>query len=306
MQISPVFKQVFISFAAFHLVIADVWAGDWTSFPLAGEASIAYDHFRSLPDGSWNGNTGAYVGLNLATEVPCLSCFGIQLGGSYGIYDWTGRASVPEHQNEVQQQAFLTVGIFRRTPCDSGFNFGVVYDWTANKNLGAFALNPNFDQVRFQVGYLMNCSDEFGFWGTAYLSKAHKTSEEIPVTFRAFGQANLFWKHYFANCAWTMVWAGVPYNRGLMFAPGRDGQFLVGASFNVPLTQCLSISGHAMYMRPRSGPAYIESINDAVNICFGLTYAFGNGEASECDCDVGPYMPIADNSNFITDTNLNF
>lgn len=324
MRLHTNFMQVFISFFAFQLILTNCYSaedcdGEYNrfyateasscldsclSFPLVAEATIAYDHFRSLPDGSWNGNNGAYIGVNLATTLPYVSDlgFGAQVGGSYGVYDWSGRGSAAEHRNSAQQQGFLTVGIFKKT-CDcSGINFGLVYDWMANKNIGVFALNPHFDQVRFQVGYLFNGSDEVGFWATAPISKSHKSTNGIPVTFRAMGQANLFWKHTFSNCAWTALWAGAPYNRGLMFSPGRDGQYLIGASFYAPLTASLSISGHGLYMHPRSKNQ--KSNNDAVNICIGLTYTFGNSQG--CQCNAAPYMTVADNSNFITDTNLNF
>lgn len=328
----PVFMQLFLPLIAFHMVLSaheyapeyhygveEYYIDDccchsnaWLLFPVAGDVSIAYDNFRSLPDGSWTGNTGGYVGANLGTELPFLSCygFGVQLGGSYGIYDWSGRGSAAgfNDENDLQQQGFVTAGIFRKTKCCSGLNFGVVYDWMVNTNFGVFALDPEFDQIRYQAGYLFNARDEFGLWGTAALRTVQKSIDFIPVSFRGISQINLFWRHYFCSTAQTMIWVGLPYNNGLMFGSKKDGKVILGGCFKVPLNRCFSIEGHGVYMWPRDGAPEVRSLNDASNITFGLTYTFGNDRARECDDAYGayPYMPIADNSRFISDTSLNY
>ena len=143
------------------------------AFSVAGDISLGYDNFRGLPDGSWNGNTGGFIATNIGTDLPFLSCYGlgVQLGASYGLYDWSGRGSVPgvTNDNDLQQQGFVSVGIFRKTHCCYGLNWGIIYDWMINKNLGVFASSSEFDQMRFQAGYLIHACDEFGFWGTAAL-----------------------------------------------------------------------------------------------------------------------------------------
>ena len=281
---------------------------DYCPFPFEGDFTIAFDNFRSLPEGSYEGNTGAFASLNLATAVPFFSChgFGVQLGSSYGVYDWSGRTSqIIGNNKEVQQQTFLTTGLFRRTPFCSGINFGLVYDWMFNDNFGEFALSPTLAQFRFSGSYLFCCNNEFGLWGTVDTETAHKSTEGIPVSFRAISQINLFWQHYFANCANTVVWVGLPYKRSLMFSSGLAGRFILGASFRVPLTECLSIDGHASYMRPKSIHGPTEANDYASNICFGLTYSFGC--SSKCiDKGFRPMMPVANNSNFISDTNINY
>lgn len=56
------------------------------SLSIEGDATFAFDNFRSLPEGSWEGNNGAFLSLNL--KVPLPSSFLVQLAGSYGLYDW--------------------------------------------------------------------------------------------------------------------------------------------------------------------------------------------------------------------------
>jgi len=272
--------------------------------PYACEIGIGYDYFRSLPEGDWEGNTGGLVDLNACALVPYLTEYGIgvQGGGSYGVYDWSGRGSSPSgSQTSTQQQAFVTGAIYRQTPCCSGVNAGIAYDWMWNKNAGVFALDSSIAQLRFQGGYLYNQTDEWGVWGTLDVLTAHKESEGIPVSFRAISQINLYWEHRFANCVRTMIWAGLPYKKSLMFSSGRAGQYILGASFRSPLAYGFSIDGHASYMKGHSASGSLKQRNYAANLFIGLTWAFGDQ-----NCGVEPYMPIGNNSNFLTDTNVTF
>jgi hypothetical protein len=267
---------------------------------MGGEATIAFDFFRSLPEGSWAGNSGAFASLNGAVREEQYG-MGAQLGGSYGLYDWDGRGSnTPGNTTAFQQQAFITGGPFRMTSECSGLNAGVVYDLMLNKKFGVFALNPIIGQVRGQIGYLIRAENEVGFWGTVDTQTAHKETSQIPVRFRAICQANVFWTHYFKNTAQTMVWIGTPYRRGLMYTSGRAGNYIVGASFRAPLTSTLSIVGHGSYMGARANPAIQKSRNYAANVSFGLNYSFG-----PCNREQRSYLPLADNSNFLVDTTLN-
>lgn len=281
---------------------APKFSGHCPSFPIGGDAALAFDYFRSLPDGSWAGNTGAYASLNSAAAISKENYgFGAQLGGSYGLYDWDSRGSnTTGNTKALQQQAFITLGLFRRTPFSSGFNAGLVYDAMFNKEFGVFALNPILGQVRAQLGYLIQWGNEVGIWGALDTQTAHKETSEIPVKYRAISQFNLFWTHYFKNLAQASVWVGTPYRRGLMYNSGRAGTYIVGASFRAPLTRTLSIVGHGAYMGARSGSAFKESSNYGANATFGINYSFGG-----CKAGQRPYLPLADNSNFLVDANLN-
>jgi hypothetical protein len=269
---------------------------------VGGDAALALDYFRSLPEGSWAGNSGALASLNLAIGIPKENYgFGAQLGGSYGLYDWNERGSTTtENSKALQQQGFITLGLFRVTPYCSGFNAGIVYDWMLNKKFGAFASNPNLGQLRGQFGYLIKGGNEVGVWSAISTQTSHKKISEIPVRFRSISQVNAYWIHYFKNFGHIMLWAGTPYRRGLMYSSGRAGNYIFGASFRAPLTRALSIIGYGSYMGSRGGSAFQESSNYASNVCFGLNYSFGG-----CKAGQRPYLSLANNSNFMVDTNLN-
>lgn len=268
------------------------------------EVGVGYDYFRSLPEGDWEGNTGALASINTSMPAPYLCDYGIgiQAGGSYGVYDWSGRGSSPSgRQTNAQQQVFTTAAIFRRTPCCSGINVGLAYDWMWNKYFSVFGLQSSFSQLRVQGGYVVDQTDEYGVWGTLDVHTSHRHSQGIPVSFRAISQVNLYWEHRYENCAKTMVWVGLPYKRSLMYSSGRAGKYILGASFHAPLSCRWSIDGHASYMRGHSAPGALKQRNYAANLCLELKWAFGDTE-----CGFEPYMPIGNNSNFISDMSVNF
>lgn len=269
---------------------------------IAGEVGLGYDFFRSIPDGDWDGNTGGYASFNLAKQLPCNN-FGVQFGGSYGLYDWQGRGSAPSsRQGRIQQQLFLTGGVFRLTQCQSGFNGGVVYDWMWNQGYGLCGVQTSFGQVRLQGGYLCRCTNEYGLWGTIDTNRSHRDCLGVPLIYRSLAQVNAYWKHIFKNQANTVVWAGVPYKRSLSYSTGRAGKFIIGGSFHAPLNGRFCIDGYASYMVPHSSKSsFYKERYYAANICIELKYFFGDHYNA-----VEPYMPIGNNSNFIADTNFSY
>jgi len=272
---------------------------------VAGEFSIAYDDFRGISEGTWNGNTGSVFMVNFGTSL--YDTLGVQGGGSYGVYDWYGRSStVSNNPGSVQSQGFITTGLFYKTPCLSGLQAGVVLDWMFNENFGVFGLDPNFGQLRFQAGYLLNGCQEFGILGTTNLRTAHETAFEIPISYRAVAQVSLFWRRFFRNCSEAMFWVGIPYNESLMFSGKRSGQYIAGAALRAPLTSSLSLEAHGVYMGPPGNSSVPHFVNYSANVCIGLSYAFGTGSKERCDQWLArPYLPVANNSNFLVDASLN-
>lgn len=268
--------------------------------PVEVDLSLAFDDFRSLPEGSWNGNMGAFASLNLRGDLP--RSFALQVGGSYGIYDWNGRSSTPyKRSGAVQQQGFITGAFSWETPCRFGIKAGFAYDCMFNRNFGLFAENPFLDQVRGQLGYLFLKRHEFGAWATYGIHTSHEEAQHISLKFRGISQVNLFYCNYFSRGGYAMIWGGTPYRRGLMFSSGRPGAYTIGARLSAPLSTCWTLFGHAAFMGGRSTSAIPSSSNNASNVSVGLTYFFGRRKIQQT-----PYMNIADNSNFLVDTNQNF
>ena len=269
-----------------------------SSFPIGGDISLGADSFRSLPEGSYSGNVGAVVALNLACALHRQG-IGVQGGGSFGVYEWDGRAST--ESKALQLQGFATAGLFRMTPQVSGINAGACYDWNIEGKYGVFGLSPTLTQLRGQFGYLFNGNNEFGILGAYAMDTAHEKANALPVDFKAISQVSVFWRNIFRNRGETMLWAGSPYEKGLMYRSGRAGIYIAGASFKAPLTHCLSMYGHGIYMGARKGSAAVKSRNYAANVSIGLTYSFGGVKAGS-----RPYFSLANNSTFLVDTNTNY
>jgi hypothetical protein len=268
--------------------------------PVEIDLSLGLDDFRGIYSGSWQNAFGALSALNLT--VPVAYSFSAQLAGSYGLYDWAGRSSTPfKNSKTLQQQGFITIASSWQTKSRSGWNAGVAYDWMLNKNFGLFAVDPRFDQVRGQLGYLFKGGNELGAWAAYGIQTDHKHSQNIPLKFRGISQVNLFWSHYFKTHGYAMLWVGTPYRRGLRYTSGRAGRFIIGAQFSIPVTHSLSIEGHGSYMDPREGSGVVPAKNFGANLYFGITYAFGKRRIAK-----SPYMTLANNTNFLADTNQNF
>lgn len=266
--------------------------------PIEVDLTLALDDFRSLPEGSWNGNWGAFAALNIKAFFPYN--IATQLAGSYGLYDRAGRAFPPfVNDSSRQQQGFITLAFSRQVTC-SGINAGIAYDWMLNKNFGIFALNPFLNQIRGQFGYLIRGGNELGLWGTYGIQTSHQESQNIPFQFRGISQVNLFWCHYFKNNGYTTLWAGMPYRRGLMYDSGRPGTYTFGLQFSVPMTHSFSIEGHGAYMGARGNSGLEHAKNYASDLSIGLTYSFGKRRMKQ-----SPYMTLGNNSNFMVDTNQN-
>ncbi len=282
-------------------LIATIFISFFGIQPLLGgyslDLSTSYDHFRGIPDGSWNGNTGAVFAANGGMSLS--DCIGVQAGGSYGLYNWDGRGNVVFANPQTSEQiGLVTAGVYGSFMNWTG---GIVYDGMYTKNFSIFDVTSCMDQLRFQAGYVL-CGEEVGVWGTHYLKTAHKNVLGLPVSFRAINQLNLFWSHSFQNRAETTLWIGMPYRNSLMFPDERAGNFIAGFSFRAPLTNRLSLDGYGSYMSARHTNGFQQSCNYDSSISVGLTYSFGGGNCSVFD---RPYMSIANHSNFFVDTNVN-
>lgn len=252
------------------------------------ESTVAYDYFRGIPDGSYNGNSGVYFAAN--SNVCVCDITAIQLGGSFGIYNWDGRDNlVFKNDKNPLYQGFLTLGA--ASSFDS-FNGGLVYDHMFTNHFGIYRLSPSIGQIRYQVGYQFN-QDELGLWGTVRTNTSHKSALGIPVSFRAINQLNGFWSHNFCNGAFTSLWIGAPIGNSLI-RHGSAGVLTAGFLARAPLTSSWALDAHGSYMLSKKSNS---SRNYSASIAVGISYLFGCSNAS--------YLPLVNNSLFLVDTNYN-
>lgn len=265
--------------------------------------------WRNIADGSYADNKGLVVGGNVGVPLPKLREWGIggQFGASYGAYDLDGRAS-SDRNNDVQQQIFVTAGLFHRPTESCPLGIGVGYDWMINSNYGVYATSPMMTQWRAQIGYALSARNEVGVWMSMRDRGADKeiefNNQTATAHYRPLDQVNIFWHHNYCSGADSWLWMGFPDN-DKVGGDGRLGEFTLGFSVNVPLTERVALTAGGSYMKPTASSGIAASVENAYSLSVGLAIFPGAGAkrgsvAGNCWM---PYLPLADNMNFLSDTN---
>jgi hypothetical protein len=269
---------------------------------------VGYDSWRGITDDSWQ-NNGIVVGGNFGTrlgEFSDLTGFGLQAGGSVGVFDWAGTDYRPSDRNSAETQGFVTYGLFRKPTEASKWSATIVQDWMFNNNYGVFSQNPTLSQLRGQLGYAFSATDELGLWGTVrVLNDSRLIAGQGMTTWRAIDQLNLYWHHKWQLAgADTVIWIGMP-ERDRLNASGSLGDYIAGASANVPLNDRFALYTLVTYMHPSAGAGPAGSEEEQWNFTIGVSfYPRGNARsttvAGQCWT---PQLPVANNGYFFVDTN---
>ena len=262
----------------------------------------------------WSGpnpNDGGSFGFNYATRLGAITDrtgIQFQIGGSYGVYDWNGRAFYPATLDPVvaQQQTYLTLGFFKRVDEHSNISYGFVHDWMINQAFGAYAVNPTLGQWRGQVAFAVSPWNEFGVWGTL----RDKGSTNLDwfgngVHTQSLNQTNIFWHHKWQQGADSWLWIGVPDATRLSpFAGGSLGDLLLGGSIVAPISQSWSLYSNVQYMHPSAQPGPLAAAESSWYVAFGLQFTFGGAARSETVAGNNwlPLMAVANNGNFLVDS----
>jgi hypothetical protein len=267
---------------------------------------VGYDTFRGISDDSWQ-NNGIHVGANLGSWLGPISeatGIGFQIGGSVGVYDWSG-ADYRPRDSAVETQGFITYGFFRKPNESSKWDAGVVQDWMLNNNFGEYSQNPTLSQIRAQLGYAFSASNEIGVWGACrVMSDTAFVSGVGATTWRPIDQLNLYWHHKWQLAgADTSIWIGIP-EQDRLGGSGSLGEYIAGASANVPLSHCLALYTLLTYMHPSAGPGGAGSTEDEWSFVIGVAFYPGHNAVSKTvagQCWM-PLMPVATNGYFMVDT----
>jgi hypothetical protein len=280
------------------------------------------DSFRGITNGSYPGNNGAVNGLNLGGALVEDYGIGWQVGGSYGVYNFSGRTSPGSEIGNSTLQGFFTTGLFQRANTNHRWSWGLVHDWMFSNNFGAFGNSPTLSQWRGQVAWALSAKNEVGMWATVQDRRVTRASGAIgtPVSYQAIDQGNLFWHHKFVtNGADSWTYIGIPLDKRLATpansagfpvggSGGSLGSFIVGTNLLMPINDRISGYADIMYMRPsaaegmNAGGAYAAT-QEFWNVSVGM--AFYPGRAARSQTVAGrqwmPYMPVANNSSFLVD-----
>jgi hypothetical protein len=287
-----------------------------------------YDTFNGRLTNIYPSNTGGSGGLNVAAPVGQFlgdRGIGFQAGGTYGLYNWSGNAGSPTQQ--VGQQYFFTYGFFRRADACRPISWGIVQDWMLANNISGILTNTpgavrgdqfTIAQFRGQIAYAFSDKNEVGLLGQLHSMSA--TSSITSATYQSINQVSAFYHRKF-NRGGADGWFSIGMTENTRLSPatpttigantwtygGSLGAVVLGTNWLVPLNDRLSIYANWNYLFPSQSTNSPQGQTDTIsNLQFGIAYY--PGRAARSSTVAGrkfmPYMPVATNGTFMTDTNL--
>jgi hypothetical protein len=229
--------------------------------------------------GSLTSSFGGVTGFNTGFALGDLALRG-QFGASYGLYDPRGRLAIVPQSTDVEQQAFVTTGVYKRGDAlrDDPWSYGTVVDAFMSDNWGINANEVEVGQVRGILGYALSERFEVGAFGTAHLwhDSAAVTVAGAPGVRREVRAANQMNGYLRGN---TLAGGSLMGYLGLFDnADIQDWQF--GLTGESPLSQYFSLYGNFNYAVPSARAGAAGSGEEQFNIQFGVAYFFGGKAAS--------------------------
>jgi hypothetical protein len=266
---------------------------DNTAFFFAG------DGWKNIFDDDDNNNFGLRVGFNTGLALPGVESVRGQIGASYGAYDFHGREGLLGGDDSIEEQLFLTAGLFRRSDvaCGDRLSWAVAYDLLAAENAGEGADDIRLAQLRWAVGYSLDCYNEIGVWATFRLMSSFAWIERVRVS--VMDQVNAFWHHTwsYGGDTWLYVgWADDP------------GETVLGLRGEMPMNDRVALFGNLHYVIPstRGGDQHprlpVDDVfaQEAWNVTFGIVFYPGARAGSRTVSGDRrlPLLPVADNGSF--------
>jgi hypothetical protein len=287
---------------------------------IVGSGFTGLDSFRGIANGTYPSNNGAVSGFNLGGALLDSYGIGWQAGMSYGLYNFEGTSSPGSHLNASTQQAFVTIGVFRRADEDHRFSWGIVHDWMFTNNFGAFGNSPTLSQFRGQAAWALSAWNQVGVWSAIEDRTVTRSTGALgtPITYQAIDQANVFWDHqYGAFGATSRFSVGVPLRNRLDQVAngfpvggygGTLGGLILSTNWTAPVTDRMSLYANAMYMMP-TAHAGVSTLGASAaaqefwNVSVGLSFSPRGNLRSKTIAGrrLMPYLPVANNSSFLVD-----
>jgi hypothetical protein len=273
---------------------SDSWSDNLAFF-------FAGDGWKAKPDDDHNNNFGFRTGVNGgfgSDELPIR----LQLGSSFGAYDFHGREEGRTQSTETQ--LFITGGVYQRSDisCGRRLSWGVVWDQMFASGWGEAGANDvQLAQVRFQAGYALNECNELGIWGAFHVDDDLVNFQQAPAPgtrVRTLDQWNLYWKRHWDFGADTTAYVGLSES---------PADVVIGLTGHAPLSHRVALFGNVHYMIPGTSPgdaapngvenSYSE---EYCNVSFGIVFYPGYQAASRnVSGNQGlPLLPVADNGTF--------
>lgn len=275
---------------------------DFGSWLDNSELLFAADVYKSIGDSdgtnSLNNSFGVKGGANTSVGLGSAPVR-MQIGGSYGAYDLKGRDTPVAFDSSLEQQVFVTFGLYKRSDisCGSRYSYGMVIDEFLAQRWGTLAQSLDIAQLRGQVGYAVDEANEIGAWCAVSLDRETATTVSSQGTLeqiQGMDQFNLFWHRNWVSGGDTTLYGGIIENADL-------GDWVVGATGRAPLSSKTALYGGFAYCGPHSGTGTFGALEESWNVSFGVLFypgckAFNENVSGQKNM---PLMPVANNGTFL-------
>jgi hypothetical protein len=210
---------------------------------------------------------------------------GVQIGYEAAQSDLAGTANSSGSRN----QSFLTVAAFHRAFRGESWEYGLAFDWLHDD----FFETYDVAQLRGEVGWLWDCSNEIGFW---FGVGAKRAGSEIfsGEHYQALDQYNFFYEHDF--CRGGAVRASAGWVGGSITRGGGGGG-IIGIDAEAPIGCSWALQGGFNYVivGDNHGRGFVD---ETWNLGCNLVWYFGGN--ARCTGEYRPMFNVADNGSFMT------
>jgi hypothetical protein len=251
--------------------------------------AFAGAHSFTGPLNRTTGSFGFQEGFNAG--MPFLCGTTLQGGVNATQSNMEGAPFTPDDRT----QFFTTLGAFRRV--DLGLQGGVVVDFLHD----VWDCNIDLTQVRGEIGWMMPCGNELGFWFAAGGDEATTDAQAAffandsvefrtstlsvePVDIYAF-----YYRKQFSCGGEGRIFGGAT----------DDNRGLLGGNIRMPLNPCWQFSTDFLYV-VASDEADFRFNDESWNLAFNLVWTpFGQGSGG-CQNYCRPLFDVANNGSFLT------
>jgi hypothetical protein len=231
-----------------------------------------------------SGNFGFHEAINAGFKIP-YTTFGYQLGYQATHSQLNGDEATNNPSSHTQH--FVTAAIFKRVR--DGFQGGIAWDMLRDERWGAI----DFHQLRGEISFIDHGCHELGASVTAGLNE-HEffIDDESPTVFyQAADQYVGFYRFHGQNGGEGRFYGGWT----------DDGNGILGADMNLPLSDRWSLMANFAYMIPEEGGGALGASNEAWNVSTALVWNWGcRARRSYSNC-YRPLFNVADNGYLIID-----
>jgi hypothetical protein len=251
--------------------------------------AFAGAHGFTGPLNRGTGSFGFQEGFNAGLPLFC----GLTMQG--GINATQSNFQGAPFTTDDRTQFFTTIGAFRRV--DLGLQAGLVVDYLHED----WDYSIDFAQIRGELGWMMPCCNEIGFWFTA--GNDHSTSTaQVPT----FGNNSVAFRTGTIDVESVDIFAFYYRKQFVAGGEGRlfggftdDSRGLLGGNIRLPINPCWQFTTDFIYVAA-SDDSSVRFNDESWNVSFNLVWTpCGQGRCG-CQNYCRPMLDVANNGSFLT------